>query len=628
MSKTVKCTTLEEAYERVDKIFEEADTLEVDEVNYGFAVKSLLEESLSNLAGDCTSAIIPEVTQYIDDWLEELGIDQYIPKASTIFNKNITKEALQHAREQDQQDRTAYDDIITRRSEVKRTFIKKYFGQQGNSQLYFMRQAKNGFIETFIADRAHARMVRPEEINDSVRRYKQQLINDILDYFRIYRPQIFENLGLEETDLFDKNGSLTTLLNPESELVKAILREFNSQVLATNGTLEEYYKQYKEGNEKSKAFLDAYNAWVLLNEFDTALSLTLKDLIKIDPTQFNSLGNSSYETNIDKATNMWSFGLGDENADIADIVSDVTQLLIGSSRLYHWKGMAKPDAYLHFSDFNYIIGKIKALVFSPEAKNIVIDLDTTEIDPMTFEEKSLFSNLSDISKSVIRQIEVIHKENGETEQNGKVTLAQLISYVSENPQRVWHAISEILCETDILEQLKQGENIPYFSRIDKDLLYSIHKEIFGTFNNSEETRSLFDLHNNTPGDHNFEIITQIADTMFAEDFIQYYQNDDGSFSTRMLKDLAIQQIKAQTLSEIQETNGWFDTDRFKAIQRLYNIQINKTEPTKVTESFVTWKTRKEKLFVFLSCLVYLCLLKQMVRKQLNLKPPLKAVLLL
>jgi len=59
---------------------------------------------------------------------------------------------------------------------------------------------------------------------------------------------------------------------------------------------------------------------------------------------------------------MWSNGFGDDVANVADIVSSVTQLLIAQSKMYTFKNNEPmEDSYLSFSDFNAVIGKIKKL---------------------------------------------------------------------------------------------------------------------------------------------------------------------------------------------------------------------------------------------------------------------------
>ena len=83
--------------------------------------------------------------------------------------------------------------------------------------------------------------------------------------------------------------------------------------------------------------------------------------VKLD----DKISNTKYEVKINRATNMWSNGLGDDVKDIADLISDVSQMLIQTSKKYSWKGEAMEDQYLTFSDFNYIITKIKKFASNP-----------------------------------------------------------------------------------------------------------------------------------------------------------------------------------------------------------------------------------------------------------------------
>jgi hypothetical protein len=60
--------------------------------------------------------------------------------------------------------------------------------------------------------------------------------------------------------------------------------------------------------------------------------------------------------------------------DISDMISDVTQYLIETSKMYKWgNGEPYSDINLSFADFNYIIGKIKNFVNVNQSDSILLN---------------------------------------------------------------------------------------------------------------------------------------------------------------------------------------------------------------------------------------------------------------
>ena len=128
-------------------------------------------------------------------------------------------------------------------------------------------------------------------------------------------------------------------MDPETDLYNVITSWFNPKNIAMSNGLDTKYTLFKiENDPKAREYIDAYTAWTLLTNFDTTLILTLGNSVLItEPSNFNKISNVSYKTNIDKATNMWSFGFGDDVEDVGDLISDITKLLVESSKRYSWK---------------------------------------------------------------------------------------------------------------------------------------------------------------------------------------------------------------------------------------------------------------------------------------------------
>ena len=342
-----------------------------------------------------------------------------------------------------------------------------------------------------------------------------------------------------------------------------------------SNSLDTKYTLFKiENDPEAREYIDAYTAWTLLTNFDTTLILTLGNSVLItEPSNFNKISNVSYKTNIDKATNMWSFGFGDDVEDVGDLISDITKLLVESSKRYSWKvNVPNQDSYLSFKDFNYIIGKVKNLAFTLRGKSD-IDLEYYINGKNIITNENVY-NLSGTTRGVYENFKEFNKSIGKKE-NEPVTLGQLIAFASENPMRSLHAIFDILCNTDILTT-----RIKSFTDTDKNLLWSCYKEIFGQC--GENSRSLFDLHHNTNGDTIFSIIAQLADSMFQEDIIQYYEDDNKALYAQFMRDYTINQIRNELAQQIQQSSSTTLSKDTKEFTDAYNVKIEFTNKGPLT----------------------------------------------
>ena len=392
------------------------------------------------------------------------------------------------------------------------------------------------------------------------------------------RNQGYINKGVfseENTRLFDRNGEYLNTLDPETDLYNVITSWFNPKNIAMSNSLDTKYTLFKiENDPEAREYIDAYTAWTLLTNFDTTLILTLGNSVLItEPSNFNKISNVSYKTNIDKATNMWSFGFGDDVEDVGDLISDITKLLVESSKRYSWKvNVPNQDSYLSFKDFNYIIGKVKNLAFTLRGKSD-IDLEYYINGKNIITNENVY-NLSGTTRGVYENFKEFNKSIGKKE-NEPVTLGQLIAFASENPMRSLHAIFDILCNTDILTT-----RIKSFTDTDKNLLWSCYKEIFGQC--GENSRSLFDLHHNTEGDTIFSIIAQLADSMFQEDIIQYYEDDNKALYAQFMRDYTINQIRNELAQQIQQSSSTTLSKGTKEFTDAYNVKIEFTNKGQLT----------------------------------------------
>ena len=581
-----RCTTIEEALERIYNIIDSAE-------NKDNPVQYVLD-GFKEVAEVVPLDLYPEIIKFIKEAKEDGSfavIDQI--NEESCFTENADFDRIRADIEEKARNLSQYEETVVRKSQVKQQLLKGLFGENLYTAQYYLRSAKNGFglvqgssgtgipglIDTFLANRKNQKLVRNQDIAENVRNTKQALLDKVLEFMRNQkeRNQGYidrEVFSEENTRLFDRNGEYLNTLDPETELYKVITSWFNPKNIAMSNSLDTKYTLFKiENDPGAREYIDAYTAWTLLTNFDTTLILTLGNSVLItEPSNFNKISNVSYKTNIDKATNMWSFGFGDDVEDVGDLISDITKLLVESSKRYSWKvNVPNQDSYLSFKDFNYIIGKVKNLAFTLRGKSD-IDLEYYINGKNIITNENVY-NLSGTTRGVYENFKEFNKSIGK--ENEPVTLGQLIAFASENPMRSLHAIFDILCNTDILTN-----RIKSFTDTDKNLLWSCYKEIFGQC--GENSRSLFDLHHNTEGDTIFSIIAQLADSMFQEDIIQYYEDDNKTLYAQLMRDYTINQIRNELAQQIQQSSSATLSKDTKEFTDAYNVKIEFTNKGQLT----------------------------------------------
>ena len=581
-----RCTTIEEALERIYNIIDSAQ-------NKDNPVQYVLD-GFKEVAEVVPLDLYPEIIKFIKEAKEDGSfavIDQI--NEESCFTENADFDRIRADIEEKARNLSQYEETVVRKLQVTQQVLKRLFGENLYTAQYYLRSAKNGFglvqcssdtgipglIDTFLANRKNQKLVRNQDIAENVRNTKQALLDKVLEFMRNQkeRNQGYINKGVfseENTRLFDRNGEYLNTLDPETDLYNVITSWFNPKNIAMSNSLDTKYTLFKiENNPEAREYIDAYTAWTLLTNFDTTLILTLGNSVLItEPSNFNKISNVSYKTNIDKATNMWSFGFGDDVEDVGDLISDITKQLVESSKRYSWKvNVPNQDSYLSFKDFNYIIGKVKNLAFTLRGKSD-IDLEYYINGKNIITNENVY-NLSGTTRGVYENFKEFNKSIGK--ENEPVTLGQLIAFASENPMRSLHAIFDILCNTDILTT-----RIKSFTDTDKNLLWSCYKEIFGQC--GENSRSLFDLHHNTEGDTIFSIIAQLADSMFQEDIIQYYEDDNKTLYAQFMRDYTINQIRNELAQQIQQSSSTTLSKGAKEFTDAYNVKIEFTNKGQLT----------------------------------------------
>lgn len=394
--------------------------------------------------------------------------------------------------------------------ELDNKFLNTAFGQKSQIKKDFRVNTALGLVKTFIIDRQTG--------------VKVNSIADINAKAKEYKQELFNTVlkyyGIKPTEL---NESSLESIKSQTMLLEAMETPQNAQELYNSirnvdGTI----------NQQANLKYEAFRAWFTLRNFDNFVNLLLGDYIKIAPNS-NMLSTDQYTFTADKGHHVVATWSNDDNISIEQNVSKLVQLLVNTTPYYKMKSdVFTENKFITFEQFYDIISKIKNLALDSTAS-------TLEITPNMLG----FENIK------------------------RTSFRSLINDIRLNPQKNFRLVIKALVEQNFYDKFD-------FTDEQKNVLYSIYKGIFGDGNSIYGIEQNYGYEN----ENFYELITQVADTLFSVSFMQY-NDDNGKVSVRFLNELSVDNAARAINNNINNLN----TRRIMKLEfpqqiKQYNIEYN------------------------------------------------------
>ena len=501
--------------------------------------------------------IMNSVTSVVYNTLDDFGIVNSDPD---FFNQNMFNQIIEIEQKQISMNNDTTDASSNKifnseeahtRYDATTQFLDDAYGLAKSVRTAMMLDADAHLFDALFVNRGLLQdlshlsrgVVKEADLNNNIRKYHEVLLGKIVDYLR------------NTVDTIEAKGRITfddetkrLLANPKMYEFSSETGEFfNTNILEKlDGLIQKYInfdsddklrnayilsKSRGDSNEKedAKARIDAFNANVLLRHFDTYVTLRLDGVIDIN-SDFNvRSGKNKYSISKKTAQLVTTWRATDEII-VADEVDKVTKFAISTTPYYNVDGTEIPNRFLHFSDFEHMIAKIKQLSYNEDVMRVVFDKN------WQLNNKGIWKALSDTTKAFL---------------NGK-SLAQAINYIRKNPRENLAAVFEILANTDFMSAHSStffsNDN---FTRDEKNKLYSLSKGIFS----SKSENSIFYLTHGSPDLDYYNFISQTADSIFKINYIQYFRDEDGVIKIRNLVDQSISNIRKGIENNIISINS-------------------------------------------------------------------------
>ncbi len=509
---------------------------------------SMLKANVKNLFNEITDKYdvqnnIVDVAQLLNSTAIRYGITSQIPDYLSTENiiNNITaniKNIQINDSIETSDDRIFNPEQIRRRSDANSDFLDNAYGLAKEVQEFATRTANRNLFDCLFINRgsiqnAKTGIVRNNsELNQNIRIYQEYLLSKICNYiWSIVRQapnlHIDNNVreALKNPQLYNENNQYTGVL----ELIKPLLDNYLN--IIDSDTLRQLYNtmnsNMSDDNSKIQARnrLEAYNARVILDNFDTYLVLLLGKSIQIKDFNIKT-GENKYQiaAQTAKVTTTWRTN---ENINVEEEADSITRLAINTTPLLRWDSNSQiGEKLLHFSDFQHIIAKIKDLAFNSNTSNIIFN------DEFIFNNQDLWDSLSKKTQDVLYN----------------KSLKNVIATIRENPRKYLSSVFEILTNSDF-KDLYNNTIYDNFTSNELNKLWSLS---YGIFNGSNS------LYNLTTGDFDtdyYSFIAETADSIFNVKYIQYYRDQDGLVQTRTLTDQSVNNVQRSIEQTINASNS-------------------------------------------------------------------------
>ena len=466
------------------------------------------------------------------------------------------------------------------RLEASRKFLDNAYGLAVEVKNYVINQTNQNIFDCCFINRGSIPGIKKgivkntSELNNNIRHYQQLLVDRIVQYFNYIvnsAPNLKKNLSskimevLQNPILYVQTGDRlenTGILKTLQGLIDSYLtpEHFKPTILTELYNISNDSAKSPSERQIAKQRLDAYNAYTILKHFDSYLSIALGKAIQIKDFN-NNTGADKYQIS-DSTAELSRTWRTSDNIDVEKEADAITKLAIATTPLYLWQQEDSPvnGQYLQFQDFEHIIAKIKDLNFREDVRRVIFDKQ------FETQYKDLWNSLTQPTRDFL---------------SGK-TLSDAINYIRKNPRQYLPHIFEILTNKSFYDLNKTtflSEKVFFEDELNK--LYSIAKGVF-----LSTTESLYSLTSNDDIKIDyFSYITQVVDSIFNVQFLQYYRDQQGILRIRTFIDQSVNNLKRSLETTINTRNSITLINNFEEFANHLNLKPNSTD----TFEFITFK---------------------------------------
>ena len=553
----------------------------------------IMESTIDELVADFTQElqsiaddyILSNITEVVDSIYSVLQVQGAIDLNPSVFNVKNIRNVLEGASQglintnnfQASAEQASYQESeqVQLRRNITSQFLDNAYGMVSEARKQAIDSANRNLFDALFINRGSIEginigLVKTNlDLNRNIRTYQEQLLRKIVNYLNsIITPSMSipeeQKNALSNPRLYNDNTNtgILTVLRPL--INKYLSRDaFKSESDPTGRALDSLRSLYNiannpsdSGRDAARLRLDAYNANVILQNFDSYLDVTLGDVIEIQDVGVKTGKDNKYAIGkkTSKLLNTWR---SSEDIDVESEADFITKLAINTIPLYNWQVDTVTNKYLTFADYQYIIGKIKDLAWNE--KSILGTIGTRNLLGV-FQKPAYWDQLSPETK---KEIEKLVKQT-----KAPVRFSTIINQIRRNPRKYLGIVFDLLNNQEFQKAIGFDSNT--FEENDLNVIYSLNKGIFGI----QESKSLYTL-TDLDGETDFySFITQVADTIFNVNYVQYYRDSDGILQARTFISQNVNNLRRGIETTINASNNTNTIKDFKDYENNLQLQSN------------------------------------------------------
>ena len=403
------------------------------------------------------------------------------------------------------------EEPLTIADKVRLKDINKHYKKAIGLMSEMLFNFKKEIVNSLTINRRSGNVIKTsEDLNNYITSYQKSLIEDIRKFIvedNMLSPILTNPLWRDDTNIL--------------QLMKVI----NSSGLfnITSGQLLDLEAK-RISDVKARLKVNAYNAYVILNNFDMLLKLQYGREININNAEYGSLKNSSNTkyTLINKSSNMNSGFIEKDELGMENEMDNKSKAIIESFDVYDssTKELSIGRRF-QVNEFLYCINQIKSLA-----------------------NKDININFDDIIKSEAENpnSEELLKRLNKLREDKCYSLKDLIALARTNPTYYYKQMFELLCDPYFFNNL--GSTMQ-FNKLQRDYIYTIYKNIFERNRTRENSLySLYDIYssNDQSVKNYYGYLTHIMNSTTPVDYYAY-EFKDGEVVTNNFKNGVANSIK-------------------------------------------------------------------------------------
>lgn len=510
------------------------DDFESGVVNYLNSLKDYNIPDSKVLAEVVFKAITDDGDMDIDEFINVANIQGLIDVVKQGHTLNLSKEATLDK---------GIPDIEEAQSskEVSNKFLENAYKSAKAVQLAAEIEANTNFFDAFFINRGSIKGIKgvvssQTDLNKNIIQYQEQLLGKICNYLKTIGA-----LTAKEQEAVN-NPKLYNIVRGEYQntgilnIITPLIRKYLSPTKVSAEKLRDLYTNRSVG--KNKIMLDAFNAGIILGNFDSYIKAKFGKSINIKSSEFGKKTGSLDKYKVANSTaQLATTWRTSENIDVESEIDTITRMLVNTTKIYDW-GTSNESGYMNFQYYQNILGKIKELGILPNTKKIFFHGD-----------EEYLGTLSESTQNFIK---------------GK-KLSQVINSLRKNPRQYLHSIFEIISNQGFKKA--HPEIYSQFEQEELNHIWSVYKQLFST-----DLSSIHTLVGIQPRLDYYQFLTQASDSIFKKQFIQYYRDEDGNVRTRVLSDMNKFRLKTKIRSNINAIN-FNNESQLEAYNTEYNDGI-------------------------------------------------------